>query len=66
MEIDRSAVYNFNEVFTVIDGKLEKKIIDVLKINQETLLFSGLDEGTLVVVEPLVNATNGMLVDITE
>jgi len=66
MEIDRSAVYNFNEVFTVIDGKLEKKIIDVLKINQETLLFSGLDEGTLVVVEPLVNATNGMLVDIAD
>jgi len=66
MEIPRSAVYNYNEVFVVKDEKLQKKIIEVVKINQQTLLFSGLEEGATVVIEPLVNASPGTYVDISE
>ncbi len=56
MEIPRNAVFNTNEVFTVVDGKLNKQIINILKWNETTLIFNGLKEGVKVVVEPLINA----------
>ena len=55
MELPRGAVFNSNEVFTVVDGKLKKRVIEVLKWNETTLIFNGLDEGTKVVSEPLIN-----------
>ena len=55
MEIPRSAVFNTNEVFTVVDGKLKKQEINILKWNETTLIFNGLEEGTKVVAEPLIN-----------
>lgn len=63
MQVPRSAVYNSDEVFIVNEGKLERKIINVLKINPETIMFNGLDEGVEVVIDPLVNATPGTLVE---
>ena len=56
MLIDRSAVMNHNEVFTVKDGRLKKEQINIIKTNEETLIFNGLPEGTMVVTEALVNA----------
>ncbi len=56
MEIPRSAVFNSNEVFMVIGGKLKKHEIDIIKVNETTLIFSGLPEGQKIVVEPLINA----------
>ncbi len=55
MEIPRNAVFNSNEVFTIVDGKLKKKTINVLKWNETTLIFNGLEEGENVVAEPLIN-----------
>jgi multidrug efflux pump subunit AcrA (membrane-fusion protein) len=55
MELPRGAVFNSNEVFTIVDGKLKKRVIDVLKWNETTLIFNGLEEGTKVVSEPLIN-----------
>ncbi len=55
MELPRGAVFNSNEVFTVVDGKLKKQVIDILKWNETTLIFNGLEEGTKVVTEPLIN-----------
>jgi multidrug efflux pump subunit AcrA (membrane-fusion protein) len=56
MEIPRNAVFNSNEVFAVIDGKLKKRVIDIIKVNETTLIFNGLPEGQKIVVEPLINA----------
>ena len=58
MEIPRNAIFNSNEVFVVIDGKLKKQEIDIIKINEAeaTLIFSGLPEGQTIVTEPLINA----------
>lgn len=56
MEIPRSAVFNSNEVFTIVDGKLRKQEINVIKVNETTLIFNGLEEGLQVVMEPLINA----------
>ena len=55
MEIPRSAVFNTNEVFTVVDGKLKKQVLDIVKYDETTLIFRGLEEGAKVVIEPLIN-----------
>jgi len=56
MEIPRNAVFNSNEVFTVVNGALKKKTVNVLKWNETTLIFNGLEEGEKIVAEPLINA----------
>lgn len=55
MEIPRTAVFNSNEVFIVKDGKLKKQEIDIVKVNETNLIFKGLETGSKVVVEPLIN-----------
>jgi len=65
MEIPRRAVFNANEVFVVEEGVLKKSTINVIKVNQETLVFDGLDEGVVLVVEPLAGATEGTKVEVS-
>ncbi|MFP4471945.1 MAG: efflux RND transporter periplasmic adaptor subunit, partial [Bacteroidales bacterium] len=62
MEIPRQAVFNQNEVFIVQDSSLVKKKIDIRKINENTLIFNGLNEGLELVVEPLINVKEGTMV----
>jgi membrane fusion protein, multidrug efflux system len=64
MEIPRKAVFNFDEVFTVEDGKLTKHKIKIHKLHETTLLFSGLSEGAVVVTEPLTNAMENTKVSV--
>jgi membrane fusion protein, multidrug efflux system len=64
MEIPRNAVFNSNEVFTVVDGKLKKEQIHILKWNENTLIFNGLAEGTILVTEPLINVKENSSVGI--
>ena len=59
MEIKRNAVFNSNEVFIIEEGHLQKRMIDIVKINEQTLLFRGLPEGTIVVNQPLINVMEG-------
>ena len=62
MEIPRKAIVNDREVFVVQDSILARKSINILKVNEETLLFSGLDKGELVVQNPFLGAENGVKV----
>lgn len=55
MQLPRNAVFNSDEVFTVVDGKLKKRQINILKWDETTLVFNGLEEGSKVVAEPLIN-----------
>lgn len=64
MEIPRNAVFNTNEVFAVVDGKLKKMEIHIIKWNETTLIFNGLEPGTKVVVEPLINVKDNSPVGI--
>jgi membrane fusion protein (multidrug efflux system) len=59
MEIPRNAVFNTNEVFVVKEKRLQKQIIDIKKVNTRTLLFSGLEEGDTLIVQPLINVFEG-------
>ena len=64
MEAPRNAVFNSNEVFVVKEGSLQKKIINVIKVNEKTLIFDGLKEGEMMVMQPLINVLEGTLVEI--
>jgi multidrug efflux pump subunit AcrA (membrane-fusion protein) len=66
MEIPRNAVFNKNQVYIIEDDRLKKSQVAILKHNQNTVLINGLPEGTHVVVEPLVNASEGTLAEILE
>ena len=64
MEIPRNAIFNNSQVYTVKDSLLKVQNVTIHKINAETVVFSGLEEGSEVVVEPLINAYNNMKVSI--
>ncbi|MUP39795.1 efflux RND transporter periplasmic adaptor subunit [Labilibaculum euxinus] len=64
MEIPRNAVFSSNKVFVVEGGILKEKEIKVIKRNENTLVFNGLKEGEILVVEPPVKATENMQVQI--
>lgn len=66
MEIPRNAVFESDKVFAVVDGKLKKEVIRVLKTNETSVIFSGLPVGMEIVVEPLVNAKEGFNAEILD
>ncbi|HKL66302.1 MAG TPA: hypothetical protein VJ877_00310, partial [Bacteroidales bacterium] len=45
--------------FIVKGGRLEKRNIDVVKLNEKTLVFRGLEEGELLVTQALINVQEG-------
>jgi multidrug efflux pump subunit AcrA (membrane-fusion protein) len=60
MEIPRNATFNTNVVYTVDSGYLAQKEIDILKINEQSVIFNGLADSTELVVKPLANAKTNM------
>ena len=60
MEIPRTALYNGNEVFILEDTLLKVKEVKIHRLMDEVAIFSGIEEGSDLVVEPLVNAHNNM------
>lgn len=64
MEIPRNCVFNTSTVYTIVDGKLKKREINVLKRNETTLIFNGIEQGAKIVVEPLINVKENMPVGI--
>jgi multidrug efflux pump subunit AcrA (membrane-fusion protein) len=64
MEIPRNAVFNNDQVFVVVDGRLQKRTINIIKINTTSLIFNGIPEGEIVVVQPLVHVLEGTVVEV--
>lgn len=62
MEIPRNAVFNSDQVFIVNNGRLEKRSIDIVRINERTVVFKGLAAGQSLVTQPLVNVQEGIMV----
>lgn len=62
MEIPRNAVFNTNEVFLVKNSRLAISTINIVKINESTLIFNGLNPGDSLVVQPLINVYEGTMV----
>jgi len=66
MEIPRNAVFDKEMVYIVVNGKLKKNKVDILKTNETMVFISGLPEGAELVVEPLVNAKEGFNAEIIQ
>jgi len=64
MELPRNAVFDGDKAYIVVNGKLQEHTINIHKLNDKTLLFSGLEEGIMIVNEPLINAKEGTPVEI--
>lgn len=64
MEIPRTAVFSSNKVYVLEDDIMKSRRIKVLKRNENTLIFNGLDEGEILVVEPPVKSTENMKVQV--
>ncbi|MFY0605311.1 MAG: efflux RND transporter periplasmic adaptor subunit [Cyclobacteriaceae bacterium] len=62
MIIPHGALYNSNEVFVVEDTLLVVKEVFVHRKMKESVIISGLEPGENLVIEPLVNAHNNMVV----
>jgi len=63
MEVPRNIVFNTNEVFVIVEDKLEKRVANIIKENEKTLVFNGLEEGEVLVMQPLINVLEGTLVE---
>lgn len=63
-EIPRNAIFNFNNVFIVVDSRLKKAEINVIKLNNTTAIIDGIPVGTTLVLEPLVTLQENALVNI--
>ena len=64
MEIPRNALFNYNEVFTILDGLLKIQTVNVVKLNQTTALIRGVEEGVYVVTQPMINVAENTPVKI--
>lgn len=64
MEVPRNIVFNTNEVFVVNDNRIHKKQINIIKVNEKSLIFNGLEEGEVIVMQPLINVLEGTSVEI--
>lgn len=62
MEIPRNSVFNTNQVFIVRNNRLVKKEINVIKVNERTLIFNGLEKGDSLVVQQMINVSEGTVV----
>ena len=67
IEVPRRAIFNENEIYTVKnDSVLHLQTVQIRKSNKETIVISGINEGEKVVIEPLINAYNEMIVKVLE
>ena len=60
MQIPRNAIFNKEWVYVVENNKLKKEKVNVLKVYETKALISGLKAGSMIVVEPLINAADGI------
>lgn len=60
MLVPRNAIFDGNKVFVLQDSLLKVEEIQIHKLNAESVVFSGLQEGSELVIEPLINAHNNM------
>jgi multidrug efflux pump subunit AcrA (membrane-fusion protein) len=66
MEIPRNCLFNHNEVYLVENERLTRKQVNVIKTNENTVIINGLDEGSKLVTQALINVEDNILVDMEE
>ncbi|NOU60377.1 efflux RND transporter periplasmic adaptor subunit [Marinifilum caeruleilacunae] len=64
MEIPRTAVFSSNKVYVLENDLMKSRRVNVLKRNENSLIFTGLKEGEILIIEPPVKATENMKVQV--
>ncbi|PCJ82746.1 MAG: hypothetical protein COA49_01395 [Bacteroidetes bacterium] len=62
MEISLNLIDSKNKIFTVIDDKLEKEEVKVMFESSKSIVVLGLEDGTIILSEPVTGAFEGMAV----
>ncbi len=66
MTIPRSAMFDKNKVYLVVDGKLKRSEVTVHKVNPKTAIISGLPVGEKLVSEIPLNAIENLPVKVIQ
>lgn len=66
MKVPRNSIINSDQIFVVENGLLKRDNLNVVKVSEKFAYINGLDEGTMIVVQPLVNASENTKVKILE
>jgi membrane fusion protein, multidrug efflux system len=64
MELPRKALINKNRVFTVVNNELKERVVDIVFYQKNTVLVKGLEDKSMVVVEPVINGKEGAKVEL--
>ncbi len=56
MEVPRECLFNFDEVYTVVEGKLSKRRVNLVKVDEYSAFINGLEKGSYLVIESLINS----------
>lgn len=62
MKVPRSSVFNFDEIYLVENDKLKKTRIEVVKVDQDYLYFTGPSENSTMAIELPLNPSDQMQV----
>ena len=62
MVVSRNLLLEDNKLFCVNDSVLESKSIQVIRFTENKMVISGLENGQLILAEPLAGAREGMIV----
>lgn len=60
----RSLIENKSEVYVEQDSMLLRRAVDVVLLREETALIGGLEEGTNVITEPIINPRDSMKISV--
>ncbi|UZR93656.1 efflux RND transporter periplasmic adaptor subunit [Chondrinema litorale] len=62
LEVPRKLLMNDRELYVVKDSMLVSKTVEIVKLNDETVIVRGLEDGTEIIRENLTGAYDGMKV----
>ncbi len=62
LEIPRKLLVNDRELFVVQDSLMVSKVVEIVKMNDETAIVRGLEDGTKIISETVAGAYDGMKV----
>ena len=60
VRLPREALFDDDTVYACIDGRLRARSVEVVYVDEDYAYLRGLEPGTLVVAESLVNPSDGM------
>lgn len=66
VQLPRKLLINNNSVYTIENGKLALKEVEVVKVDNNQMFVRGLQDGTKVLAQAVLGAYNGMPVEIIQ